>query len=123
MSPGKNILLVEGDPVGRAGLSAALCYFGLSVRCAACGREALDELRHHRPDVILLDPRTAEQDGWEFWRHPGPETDLGDVRVVVLSAPERADQLADSVRDVTRLQKPLDVEALLAAIGWDLPRH
>jgi CheY-like chemotaxis protein len=119
MSPHSKILLVEADPVGRANLAVVLGRLGYSVRCAASCAEALDDLRTHRPNLILLDLRTAELDGGTFYRRYDQNADLAEVPLVVLASPGLEDDLPG---DVTHFPKPIDPARLLAALGRSIPR-
>jgi CheY-like chemotaxis protein len=117
MSPGKNILLVEGDPVSRANLAGAIGRLGHTVRCAASCAEALDELRSHRPHLIVLDLRTSRRDGGTFFKSYRRDPALANVPLVVLAAPGSAEEAADAPTDDTHLPNPIDPDRLLAALG------
>jgi CheY-like chemotaxis protein len=116
MPQSKHVLVVEDDPAGRAALALILSHVGHDVRCAADGKEALDELRAHRPDVVLLDLLLPKVDGWEFRRRQQQDPDLAGVPVVVLSGGGPARRRGDLLGDVPWLPKPVEVECLLAAI-------
>jgi CheY-like chemotaxis protein len=117
MSPGKNILLVESDPASRADLAVNLGRLGHTVRCAASCAEALEELRTRRPQLIVLDVRTAEQGGRTLCRHKRREPDLADIPLVFVSAPGRSGQANDIPGDVTQFPNPINRDQLLAALG------
>jgi CheY-like chemotaxis protein len=116
MSQGKNVLVVEDDPAGRAALALILSHVGHGVRCAAEGEEALDELRARRPDVVLLDLLLPKVDGWEFRRRQQQDPHLAGVPVVVLSGAGPTRQRDDLLGDVTWLPKPVEIARLLDAV-------
>jgi CheY-like chemotaxis protein len=116
MPQGKHVLVVEDDPTGRAALALILSHVGHDVRCAADGEEALEELRVHRPDVVLLDLLLPRVDGWEFRRRQQQDPDLAGVPVVVLSGGGPTRRLGEPLGDVTWLPKPVEFDRLLDAI-------
>ena len=59
------ILIVEDDPGMRALLREAMHDAGLQVAEARDGRTALDAFLELRPDLILLDARLPQLDGFE----------------------------------------------------------
>lgn len=78
-------LVVNDDPLLRAGLQMIIeSADRLSAR-GTCGGEAVAEARHCRPDVVLLDIQTRSADGLDVLKRllelPDPP------RVAVLSAP------------------------------------
>lgn len=64
------LILVDDHPVIRAGLTALLGTAGdiEIVAEAASGREAVELVREHRPDVVLTDLRMPDGDGVEAIR-------------------------------------------------------
>jgi two-component system phosphate regulon response regulator PhoB len=80
------ILVVEDEPDIRELLSATLRREGYLVRAAATGDEALAEVRHAAPDLVLLDLLLPGLDGTEVCRRlkGGPATRA--IPVVMLTA-------------------------------------
>src|SRR5215204_5490225 len=58
-----HVLLVEDDPAIRGLLSLTIEGEGFHVQSAGDGLEALDKVRHERPDVIVLDLVMPSMDG------------------------------------------------------------
>ncbi len=56
---------------------------GYSVDSAADGSEALDKVKAHRPDIVVLDLMMPKLDGWEVCRRLRQE---GDIPVIILTA-------------------------------------
>ena len=131
------VLLVEDHAVVRAGLERLLGAAGDLdvVDCARDGDEALDLVRTHEPDVVLMDLSMPKLDGAAATRqitaaHP-------DVRVVILTSfsdRERIlgaldagavgyvlkdadpDELASAIRAAARGESPLDPKAAHAVL-------
>lgn len=76
------ILIVEDDFALSDAFSMILTHSGYEVFCAHHGKEALDYLENHVPDLILLDILMPVMDGREFLRN-FPNTQ--NVPIVALS--------------------------------------
>jgi DNA-binding NarL/FixJ family response regulator len=71
------VLVVDDEALVRSGLRMILgSAAGIEVVATCDGRQALEEARHHQPDVVLLDIRMPEADGLtvlrEMSRWPRP---------------------------------------------------
>lgn len=60
------ILLVENEPYHQIWLSQELADEGYTVVTAASGREALNYLNTHHPDLIILDIFIPDIDGLDL---------------------------------------------------------
>ncbi len=79
----RTILVVEDEPTLRETLVDALEADGFLVVAAVDGREALEQFRSQRPDLILLDLMLPELSGIEVTRIMRAESD---VPIVMLTA-------------------------------------
>jgi DNA-binding NarL/FixJ family response regulator len=81
------VVLADDQALLRAGLAALLDAEDDIEVCAeaADGAEALDLVRTHRPDVVLMDIRMPGTDGLAATRAILTDADLGAVRVVMLT--------------------------------------
>jgi DNA-binding response OmpR family regulator len=59
------VLLVDDDPAIRELFSIYLGLSGYTSREADGGSACLEEMRNHRPDIIILDMMMEPMDGWE----------------------------------------------------------
>ena len=115
------ILIVEDEPPIRRLLRTTLAAQDYRTLEAASGKEALTALRHHRPDLVLLDLGLPDMDGLALIagiRAGGP------VPIVVLSS--RGDEAAkvaalDAGAD-DYVTKPFGADELMARIRAAL-RH
>lgn len=81
----RRILVVDDERDVQALVSMVLERQGYEVEAASDGREALEKIGRHRPDLIVLDLMMPEIDGWgvleRLRAQQGPPP-----RVVLLSA-------------------------------------
>jgi two-component system KDP operon response regulator KdpE len=118
---GATILIVEDEPPIRRLLRTTLGAHDYRTLEAATGAEALSALRHHRPDLVLLDLGLPDIDGQELI---GRIRSGSPVPIVVLSSRgEEAAKVAalDSGAD-DYVTKPFGADELLARLRAAL-RH
>lgn len=120
----RRILVVEDSPTNQLVVAAFLRAAGYRVDVAANGLEALEAVRRHAYDVILMDIAMPEMDGLAATRAlrlmPEPQ---GRVPVVALTADVMdADRqrCADAGMD-DHLPKPIDRARLLETVARWLP--
>ncbi len=78
------ILVVDDEPHIVELASLYLQNDGFLTLSAQDGREALEMIREHRPDLVVLDIMLPELDGWEVCRHLRREGDS--VPIIILTA-------------------------------------
>jgi len=78
-----SVLVVDDDPTVREVVVSYLRAAGHDCAESADGRRALDELRAHPPDLVVLDVMLPEIDGLEVCRRV---RQAGDVPIVMLTA-------------------------------------
>ena len=81
-----DVLIVDDDPDARLRLRSVLQRSGWSTREAADGQEALDQVVHGPPRVILLDLTMPVMDGFGFLIALREKPGCTDIPVVVLTA-------------------------------------
>src|SRR6185503_14220451 len=80
-------ILVIDDNIDNRKLTEILLEFeGFDVRVAEDAEQALDVLRHYRPNLILMDVQMPGMDGLELTRHLRQDPSLNGVIIVALSA-------------------------------------
>ncbi|MFI6518843.1 response regulator transcription factor [Spirillospora sp. NPDC050679] len=113
--PALRVLVVDDNPVVRAGLVALLETGGLEVAGEAVdGRHAVEQARLLRPDIVLLDVRMPEMDGVAA---AGPLSEL--AKVLMLSYDTDAEVIGAAVRNGAAgylVHGSFGVEELIAAI-------
>jgi two-component system OmpR family response regulator len=116
------LLVVDDEPNIRELLSVSLRFAGFSVETAATGRAAVDAVRAHRPDLVVLDVMLPGMDGFSVVRHL---RGMGvEVPVLFLTA---KDATEDRVAGLTLgaddyVTKPFSLEEVVARIRAILRR-
>jgi len=125
LAPGQarpRILIVDDRAANRRLLVAVLGPLGFAVADAADGEAALRQWREWQPDLVLLDLRLPELDGYETARRIRAEESVRRAKLVALTASafadERAEALAVGCDDF--LRKPFHNTDLLEMIGRHL---
>lgn len=113
-APGR-VLLVEDDPAIRGLLSLTIEGEGYHVQSAGDGLEALDKVRHERPDVIILDLVMPSMDGWTLIDALAGDARTRDIPIIAVSAAHRYTRVGErSVKAF--LSKPFDVDTLVTVL-------
>jgi diguanylate cyclase (GGDEF)-like protein/PAS domain S-box-containing protein len=113
------ILVVDDLPDNLRVLSATLAEQGYRVRCAKSGSMALMAAQSAPPDLILLDVKMPDMDGYAVCQQLKTHTVTSDIPVIFLSA---LDDVVDKVKGfevggVDYVTKPFKVEEVLARIN------
>ncbi len=80
------VLVVDDDPDLLRLASSVLTDFGMEVRTASNGTEALDQLAESLPSAILLDLKMPVMDGFELLDHIQMDPFYREIPIIVLSA-------------------------------------
>jgi DNA-binding response OmpR family regulator len=80
------ILILDDDPIILRLLQINFRLEGYEVDTASRGEEALERVRSHRPDVVVLDVMMPGVDGWEVCRRLKEMPGVNHVPVIFLSA-------------------------------------
>src|SRR5262249_25461066 len=113
------ILFAEDDDALRRMTAEVLASAGYRVRAVPNGTEALAEVSRQVPDLVVLDYRMGEPDGFEVGRRIKQDPRTAHVPVLILTAQGRIeDRLGgfDAGAD-DYLGKPFDVRELLARVS------
>ena len=81
----KHILLVEDDPFLIDIYTTKLKEEGFKIDVAKNGQVALDFLKKHKPDILLLDIVLPQVDGWEILKRIKKEHKFKNLPIIVLS--------------------------------------
>lgn len=113
-----SILIVDDSPDNLRALSGTLVDYGYKVRCVTNGEMALTSIKHLPPDVILLDIRMPNLDGYDVAKRLKADPATQHIPIIFLSA---LDDLAGKVKafqvgGADYITKPFQAEEVIARI-------
>jgi PAS domain S-box-containing protein len=111
-------LVADDSSVNRRILASLLESAGVRVITAAGGFEAVELARKHRPDVILMDLRMSDLDGFEATRRIQADPATATIPVLAVTASAWGDvrQAARDAGCADFVPKPVRAEVLFAKI-------
>lgn len=112
------ILLVDDDPGICAALQRVLSLEGWRVITALSGEQALHLIQAHEPVLIITDLCMARVNGWDVLFHEKLQHPRLPI-FVITALPRNATGGADAFA-TEFFQKPIDIEALIAAVRHHL---
>ena len=116
----RRILLVDDSAIAREPLAKLLAYEGYDVLAASNGLEAMETLRDHPIDLLLLDVIMPTMDGGDVAAHIKNDRLLKDVPIVFLTATVSRSEAGDvglNSGGELFLAKPVSVESLIKCIN------
>ena len=118
----ENILLVDDNPNNLRLLSQILSERGYSPRAVTSGSRALASAEMIPPDLILLDIRMPEMDGYEVCRQLKANPKTAGIPVLFISA---LDDIQDKMKafsagGVDYITKPFQLEEVIARVETHL---
>ena len=116
------ILIVDDEPFNVDFLEQELEDLGCETVSAKNGQEALDQVAAEAPDLILLDIRMPEMDGYQVCQRLKADEQTRDIPIIFLSAlGETEDKVrAFAVGGVDYITKPFQFEEMLARVETHL---
>jgi sigma-B regulation protein RsbU (phosphoserine phosphatase) len=120
--PKGNILIVDDTPANLRLLSQMLAEQGYQVRPVPDGPLALAAARAEVPDLILLDIRMPEMNGYEVCEHLKADAQTCDIPIIFISALDATQDKvkAFTVGGVDYVTKPFQFEEVLARVETHL---
>ncbi|MCS7222693.1 MAG: ATP-binding protein [Anaerolineae bacterium] len=114
----KKVLVVDDEPDALQLFSRMLAEAGQGYRVlrAESAQQALQILRHERPDVVLLDLVMPEMDGFEFLAAKEKDPILKGIPVILISARDPLGQPIVSSGLAVTCRSGLSVQQLLSSI-------
>ena len=119
------LLIVDDDPDARQMLDGLLSREGYETRCAPDGKTALMFAEADPPELILLDVRLPDLDGFEVCRRLKSSDKTDRIPVIFLSG---LDDVGDKIRGfesggVDYITKPFQAAEVLARVEMHLALH
>jgi PAS domain S-box-containing protein len=120
LAPGEHLtaLVADDSSVNRRILASLLESAGVRVITAAGGVEAVELARTHRPDVVLMDLRMSDLNGFEATRRLARDEATASIPVIAVSA-SAWDEVREAAREagcVDFLPKPVRADVLFARL-------
>jgi putative two-component system response regulator len=120
-----SILVVDDTPASLKLLTDIMKAEGYEVRSAISGELALHAAISHAPDLVLLDIRMPEMDGFEVCRRLKAAPETSDVPVIFVSAASDTDEKVQGFElgAVDYVTKPYQRNELIARVRTHLELH
>ena len=119
---GATVLIVDDKPQNLRLVSDFLAEQGFDLMLTRSGAQALKKVRLATPDLVLLDVRMPETDGFEVCRRLKADPQTADVPVIFMTAVDDTAHKVEGFRlgAVDYITKPIQREELLARIQHHL---
>ncbi len=119
-----SILIVDDDQAQVEVLSNRLQKQGFTTVLAYEGRTGLRKAREHRPDLVLLDLRLPDLDGFTVCEELVDSPETCHIPIIIVSGSDRADVVRTSRAAGCEffVRKPYDPNVLLTLIEHALKR-
>ncbi|HEV3005938.1 MAG TPA: response regulator [Pirellulales bacterium] len=114
----RRILIVDDDDAMVDVLGQRLGRQGFEILVAASGEEGLAIARQRRPDLVVLDLRLPDADGFSICQELADSMETSSIPVIILSGMERPDIIRRSRAAGCQyfVRKPYDPNALLILV-------
>jgi CheY-like chemotaxis protein len=119
-TPGRKVLVVDDEDDIRRLLRRVLVERGYDVVEAARGNEALQKVREHQPDLIVLDAMLPEIHGLDICRRVKESQKYSHIPILLVSAVYRGWRFAEDLRESYGVQgfleKPFKIADVIRAV-------
>jgi DNA-binding response OmpR family regulator len=114
----RRILIVDDDDAMVDVLGQRLGRQGFEILVAASGEQGLAIARQRRPDLVVLDLRLPDADGFSICQELADSVETSSIPVIILSGMERPDIIRRSRAAGCQyfVRKPYDPNALLILV-------
>jgi len=116
--PSERILVVDDQAINVQLLKRKLERGGLQVSTANNGLEALEQVKLHKPDLILLDLMMPDMDGIEVCQRLQASSDTRSIPVIFVTARTTKESKLEglAVGAVDYITKPIDLDETVARV-------
>ena len=111
----RKVLIVDDEENLRSGFHAFIEHYGCAVRSCESGDEAVALAAQFKPDVLLCDLNLGSESGIEVAKQV--RRSFPNCKIVLMSGIDIQQVNSDSDTLFIVLQKPIELDDLLAAVG------
>jgi CheY-like chemotaxis protein len=114
MSERAKVLIVDDEPFNVDVLQQELDELEYHIITASNGKEALDQIKKHQPDLILLDLMMPVLDGFAVLSEIKVDHSLRDIPVIIVSAADDSKSIVKGIKQGADdyITKPIDADHL-----------
>jgi CheY-like chemotaxis protein len=114
MSQKAKVLIVDDEPFNIDVLQQELEELDYQVITASNGKEALEQIKKHQPDLILLDLMMPVLDGFAVLLEVKADAVLRDIPDIIVSAEHDSKSIVKGIKQGADdyITKPIDAEHL-----------
>jgi DNA-binding response OmpR family regulator len=119
------ILIIDDNQDLATIMRVVLAQAGFDVHAVFSGKDALDWLAHHTPEVLILDLMLPDISGFTILRQLRASETAGPLPVIVLTARQDLEARAESesAGANTFITKPINSKALIEHVQRALAQH
>jgi CheY-like chemotaxis protein len=118
----KLVLVVDDDPESRLLLTSFIEGLGADVMTAHTAEQGMQIALSYQPDLVVMDLNLPDGDGWQALERLRAHPATAHLRAIVVSgAIEGREEIVCA--NVDAVSKPVDPEALLAAVARNVRRQ
>jgi twitching motility two-component system response regulator PilH len=112
------VLVVDDSKTELMFLTDLLQKKGLAVRTAESADEALQQLKEHRPDLILMDIVMPGQNGFQLTRSISRTPEYADIPIIICSSKHQETDRVWGLRQGAKdyITKPVQADELMEKI-------
>ena len=120
---GKKILIVDDEPDMIELIKMRLVANGYKVVDAKDGLEGLEKASKEEPDLILLDIKMAQMDGYSMLRGLRQDEKMKSIPVIILTSYEKMKDIFEMEGISDYIMKPFDNQDFLSRVAKALKRE
>jgi CheY-like chemotaxis protein len=112
------VLIVDDEPFNVDYLEQELEDLDYQLITASNGREALDKIQSHLPDLVLLDLQMPILDGFAVLSQIKADNDLRNIPIIIVSSANDSRSIVKGIKQGADdyLTKPVDVGLLVQKV-------
>lgn len=117
--PSGLILIIDDQPTNLQMLGTVLRHTNYEIEFASSGQSGLQKIEKRLPDLILLDIRMPNMDGWEVMEKLKNNRQTKDIPVIFLSASAQEEDVnrCFKIGACDYISKPLNMMELLCRVN------